>query len=311
MLQEYYIVNNGKQVVRDKEKEAIERIIGFEDMALAKSPDGYYVCDSGGKDRLVLCNLFICSGAACDFHHNFTTCDHPLTNKYVRERRDYIKSLGYNYTIHYPKDKDGKPTSIWKEIPKRGMPTRFSRWCCAIFKEAGGIGRCIATGVRWAESLKRANNRGQIEVLPAKLQNKIIRNNDNDETRQAIEGCLAYQKLVLNPIIDWSDEEVWEYIHKYNLIYNPLYDMGYTRVGCVGCPMSTRAKGELEANPQFYKAYYRAAKNQVIQRLEKNPDYPFKSAQELMDWWLAGKSMYENIDQISIDDLTAQSGKGE
>jgi len=298
MLKEYYINDNGKQITRDKEQEALDRIIGFEDYALKKSEDGYYVCDSGGKDSLVLCDLFIRAGVTCDFHHNFTTCDHPITNKYVRARRDYIKSLGYNYEIHRPKNK-GEPTSIFKLIAQKGLPTRWRRWCCEVFKEHGGIGRVVATGVRWAESTKR-KNRGQIETYATKKENRIIRNNDNEETRQAIEGCPTYQKLVLNPIIDWTDYDVWEYIHKYNLLYNPLYDMGYTRVGCVGCPISTNAKEELKANPKFYQAYYSYAEKYLTKLLEKYPNYPIQTIDAFMNWWLSDNPKYVNKDQIEM-----------
>lgn len=282
MLQEYIIDFSGKQGVRDKEHEAINAIKNMEDIALSKHPDGYYVCDSGGKDSLVLCDLFLRANVKCDFHHNFTTCDHPITNKYVRARKVEIENLGYAYTIHKPFYK-GEPTSIFKLIPLKGLPTRLRRWCCQIFKEGEGTGRMIATGVRWAESLKR-KKRAQFETITKKKDNSVFLNNDND-FRRVLEACPTYDKIALNPIVGWTDEEVWEYIHKYNLEYNPLYDMGYTRVGCVGCPMSTNMKAELESNSKFYSAYYKACE----QYLEMRPAHYFKTAKEMMDWWLSRK----------------------
>lgn len=298
-LQEYYINQNGKQVIRDKEKEAIDRLKGFEDMALWKSQDGYYVCDSGGKDSLVIVDLAIRSGVECTFHHNFTSCDHKITNKYVKDRQAEIIALGYDYTISYPEYK-GKRTTIFRLIETKGLPTRLRRWCCEMIKEGGGAGRCIVTGVRWAESTNR-KRRGQIETITNKKQDKVIRNNDNAETRQSIENCPNYQKLALNPIIDWSDAEVWEYIRKHNLKYNPLYDMGYTRVGCVGCPMSTKQKQELEANPNYYKAYYTSAEKYLVKYHERNPNKPILTVDKLMDWWASGNGSLRKVkDQISF-----------
>ena len=85
----------------------------------------------------------------------------------------------------------------------------------------------------------------------------IIKNNDNDNCRNMLELCPTYRTITVNPIVDWQDDDVWEYIRKYNLPYNPLYDRGYHRVGCIGCPMAKSA--ELLAQPEYYKLYLHAA----------------------------------------------------
>jgi len=49
--------------------------------------------------------------------------------------------------------------------------------------------------------------------------------------------------LKLNPMVSWSREEVWAYIRKHGIPYNPLHDRGYRSIGCAPC---TRAIGEGE-----------------------------------------------------------------
>jgi phosphoadenosine phosphosulfate reductase len=39
----------------------------------------------------------------------------------------------------------------------------------------------------------------------------------------------------LNPLVDWSEKDVWRYIHAYELPYNPLHDRGYASIGCAPC----------------------------------------------------------------------------
>jgi phosphoadenosine phosphosulfate reductase len=39
----------------------------------------------------------------------------------------------------------------------------------------------------------------------------------------------------LNPLADWSDEQVWNYINEHNVPYNPLHDAGYPSIGCTHC----------------------------------------------------------------------------
>jgi phosphoadenosine phosphosulfate reductase len=39
----------------------------------------------------------------------------------------------------------------------------------------------------------------------------------------------------LNPLADWSDQQVWNYINEHNVPYNPLHDAGYPSIGCTHC----------------------------------------------------------------------------
>lgn len=70
--------------------------------------------------------------------------------------------------------------------------------------------------------------------------------------------CPTKGKHIINPIIDWEEDDVWEFIKAYNVPYCTLYDKGYKRLGCIGCPMSTNKKNELEAYPKYKQAYIRA-----------------------------------------------------
>ena len=56
-------------------------------------------------------------------------------------------------------------------------------------------------------------------------------------------------------IIDWSDNDVWEFLHYYGCNSNPLYQCGYSRIGCVGCPNSYKRKQEFERYPKFTENY--------------------------------------------------------
>jgi phosphoadenosine phosphosulfate reductase len=41
----------------------------------------------------------------------------------------------------------------------------------------------------------------------------------------------------LNPLADWSEKDLWRYIHRYDLPYNPLHDRGYDSIGCASCTL--------------------------------------------------------------------------
>ncbi len=41
--------------------------------------------------------------------------------------------------------------------------------------------------------------------------------------------------LKVNPILDWKEEQVWDYIREHDVPYNKLHDMGYPSIGCMPC----------------------------------------------------------------------------
>ena len=276
-------------VTYDKVAVAIQNLKDYEQIALQKTDDkgrnGYYVCISGGKDSSVIQQLCIMAGVKCQFYHNHTGLDHPETVYFVRRERDRLKELGYDFFVVYPRKKIGQLV-----IEKGILPTRLVRYCCSELKEGGGSNRFIVTGVRRAESTKRADAM-LVEIRGKTKKERIIVQNDNTENRKSVEHCPMKGTLALNVILEWSDEDVWEFIRKYDVPYNPLYDQGYKRVGCVGCPMSTHKREELEANPKYKQMWLKRC-----QKLVDTGKIKYKTAEELYDWWT------EKDKRIVVDD---------
>lgn len=302
MLQEQRIGIDGVYTF-DKVQVAIDRLRAFEALALEYSPEGYYLCDSGGKDSGVIKELAIMAGVKHGVHHNHTTLDHPETVYFVRREKARYEAMGIPYTIHYPKM--AFPQLMRK---KKMPPTRLKRYCCEVLKEHGGQGRVCVTGVRWSESVKRAQQRGVAEVLTPKRENKIILNNDNDEARKEFETCQIKGKRVVNPIIDWTDDDVWEFIGMRQLVVNPLYAMGHKRVGCVGCPMNPReAAAQIEANPKYKANWLRWFGHLVNDAEMEGRKVTFATADDWLACWLGGK-LPKDDGQISFDDEEDEDG---
>lgn len=263
----------------DKVAVAIKRLQAFE------PKDGYYLAFSGGKDSIVIKKLADLAGVKYDAHYSVTTADPPELIYYIRE--------------HHPDVIFERPDeTMWQLIPRKRMPpTRLVRYCCEILKERGGMGRVVVTGVRWAESASRGANRNLVNVGTGK--NRQVFNTDNDEARRSVEHCYKNHKTLINPIIDWLDEDVWEFIHLYELPYCELYDQGYTRLGCIGCPMAGEKtqKREFERWPKFKGHYLRAFQRMVDQRIEDGLKTTFKDAEDVMDWWLKEKDEELPLDE--------------
>jgi phosphoadenosine phosphosulfate reductase len=53
-----------------------------------------------------------------------------------------------------------------------------------------------------------------------------------------VEWDARFGLVKLNPIADWTEAQVWEYIHLHSVPYNPLHDRGYPSIGCTHCTRS-------------------------------------------------------------------------
>lgn len=112
---------------------------------------------------------------------------------------------------------------------------------------------------------------------------------DNTETRRMVEMCYKTHRTTINPIIDWEDDDIWEFIKEYNVPYCCLYDQGYKRLGCVGCPMSYRQEAELNNYPRFKHLYLMAFDKMLKVRREAGLETKWATAEDCMDWWVSDK----------------------
>jgi phosphoadenosine phosphosulfate reductase len=224
----------------DKEQLAIARLQDAARLSEHRYKKPLMVTYSGGKDSQVLVALAERAGINFEVVNSHTTADAAETVYFIREQFKAMEERGIKCSIVMPRYKD-KPVSMWTLIPQKLMPpTRLVRYCCAVLKENTGKNRFIATGVRWAESSRRKNSRGIMELNSRNREKRITLTTDNDEKRRDFESCELKGQMTVNPIVDWEDTEVWDYIHGERLPINPLYCEGWKRVGCIGCPLATR-----------------------------------------------------------------------
>lgn len=263
----------------DRVAEAIKRLQAFE-------PKGetYYGAFSGGKDSQTIYHLAQMAGVNVEWHYSLTTVDPPPLVTFLKQNypdviidKTYWKSDGRGH-------KAGDPVTMWNLIVDRGMPpTRKARYCCEVLKETKGKGRVTVTGVRWEESANRRRTHGLVDLkggvnrtvakadeLGAQVKNNgrdsIILNNDNDASRQLVEFCFQKSKTTLNPIIDWSEEDVWEFLNEVAKVpHCVLYDQGWKRLGCIGCPMANvdERRRSFEEWPTYKQAYIRAFQKMI------------------------------------------------
>lgn len=288
----------------DLEHIAIERLKAASEMSLMHYGLPLVITDSGGKDSAVIKELARRAGIPFEVMHNHTTADAPETVRFIRSEAKRFEDMGIKYTINMPMYK-GKRTSMWSLIPQKLMPpTRLVRYCCSVLKETGGAGRFIATGVRWAESASRKNNRGIYEKN-GDAEHRIILNNDNDDRRMLFENCRLKAKRTVNPIIDWTDDDVWDFLTSDDAPpCNPLYCEGWKRVGCVGCPMAGQAGREFQFArfPKYKDLYLLAFRNLLEERAVRGKYINWETPMDVFNWWMEYDVLVGQDDLFEMED---------
>lgn len=235
----------------------------------------HYGCFSGGKDSCVIKEIARLGDIDVVWHYNVTTIDPPELVRFIkREHGDVV--------FHVPE------VNFFDRAKIKGFPTRRARWCCEEYKESRSPeGSVLILGVRAAESPRR---------------------------KAAWREFSAHTKThqwMLAPILNWSDSEVWEFIRSRSLPYCELYDQGFKRIGCVGCPMSYCKGSELDRWPHFdrrWRRLFHEVWNNRTGSMQKNGlvwfgDRYFTDADEMYDWWRGNDSLPKTDECQGILDM--------
>lgn len=104
---------------------------------------------------------------------------------------------------------------LWKSNPDM---------CCHLRKVLP-LQKYLSNKKAWITGLRRSQSqmRNEIDKIEWDPGNKVYK---------------------LNPLADWSQDEIWNYIEEHNLPYNPLHDEGYPSIGCIPCTEPSTDKDE-------------------------------------------------------------------
>jgi len=255
---------------------------------------------SGGKDSLVTLDLAKKALPEEKMKVFFvdTGIEFPETVAYVKGVRE---ELGLEEEFYIEKV---EPRLFWEAFEKFGPPGRDYRYCCKFAKlapirklilENFPEGKCISLiGQRRYESYSRSTT----DIW----QNQYIPNQIN-----------------VSPIQNWTALMIWLYIFWQKLPYNPLYDLGYERIGCWVCPSSNMSQFKLlkKSNIELHRKLFSELEKW---RIERNlPDvyismglWRFKTIpQKIANILLLDKSELKELQQktekLGLRALTAES----
>lgn len=218
---------------------------------------------SSGKDSDVILELAKMAGIPYRAIYKNTTIDPPGTIAHAKE-------MGAE--VIRPKK------TFFQLLQERGLPSRYVRFCCSELKEYKVLDRAVQ-GIRRSESRKRAERYKEPEI------------------------CRTYSKTekvkVYLPILEWTDQDVKEFIAERGIKCHPLYYGGgkefdvTKRLGCIGCPLQSRRKRieDFKQNPKMFRLWLKHAN--IRYRNYTGEKKHFKDAFEAMGYQLYCDNMVD------------------
>lgn len=236
-----------RKELQNKIDAAVTLLKKTEPIALKYRDYGFIGAFSGGKDSQVIRQLLNMAEVAHIMKYQWTTIDPPEVVRFIREEYPDV-------IIERPAE------SFWHLCLRYGLlPTQFKRFCCRELKESKDTHCVTVTGVRAAESLRR-KIRQEVEIQTRRHHPEYVRGtlDEFNMYREHHTDCImGRDKLIINPIITWTEQDVWEFLAYMDLPHCELYDRGYNRVGCIFCPMaSRRSLHMMERDYPKYKAAF-------------------------------------------------------
>jgi phosphoadenosine phosphosulfate reductase len=159
------------------------------------------------------------------------------TGRLNRETLDVIGKVkahyGYDIELFYP-----QPEAVEQYVTQNGLNAFYDsvemrRACCGI-RKVEPLGRALAGKQAWVTGQRRAQSSTRAELAVQELD-------------------AAHGMTKFNPLADWSEQDVWDYIRQNNVPYNALHDQGFPSIGCAPCTRAVQPGEDVRAGRWWWE----------------------------------------------------------
>ena len=163
------------------------------------------------------------------------TLDTGRLNQETYDCMDAIRErYGVQIEVFFP-----EATGVEKMVRENGLNLFYNsvelrKLCCGV-RKVEPLNRALKNLDAWMTGLRREQAVTRVDVRKVEL--------DKDH------GDI----VKINPLVDWSYDDVWEYIRKNNLPYNRLHKQGYPSIGCAPCTRAVKPGEDLRAGRWWWE----------------------------------------------------------
>ncbi|HEY0488065.1 MAG TPA: phosphoadenylyl-sulfate reductase [Telluria sp.] len=147
---------------------------------------------------------------------------------------DAVKAkYGYDIELYRP-----QPEAVDAYVAQNGRDAFYNsiemrRECCRI-RKVEPLGRALAGKKAWITGQRRAQSSTRSDLS--------IQEDD-----------LAHGMFKFNPLADWSEQDVWDYIRANDVPYNALHDQGFPSIGCAPCTRAVQPGEDVRAGRWWWE----------------------------------------------------------
>jgi len=183
-----------------------------------------------GAEDMVLTDALLRAHLDVDIFTLDTGRLHPETLSLL----DAIRSrYGYEVRVYRP-----DPDAVAEYVHRFGLD--------AIYESVELRQRCCH--IRKVEPLRRALEGKRAWITGLRRSQSLIRRALAEQEHDSEHGLWKF-----NPLAEWSERDVWDYIRAYDVPYNALHDQGYRSIGCAPCTRPTAAGEDLRAGRWWWE----------------------------------------------------------
>jgi phosphoadenosine phosphosulfate reductase len=108
--------------------------------------------------------------------------------------------------------------------------------------------RKLCCHIRKIQPLQRALEPVDFWISGLRREQSVTR-----EDNALVEWDNLNKKIKINPLIDWKSDDLWNYIHQYNIPYNTLHDQGFPSIGCFPCTRAVEPGEDIRAGRWWWE----------------------------------------------------------
>jgi len=181
-------------------------------------------------EDMVLTDLILKAGLPIGIFSLDTGRLHPETLGMLDKVKE---TYGYEIAVYRP-----DPAAVEQYVAQNGLNAFYDsvemrRECCRV-RKVEPLGRALAGNKAWVTGQRRAQSATRTELAVEEFDS-------------------AHGLTKFNPLADWSEDDVWNYIRANGVPYNPLHDQGFPSIGCAPCTRAIQPGEDIRAGRWWWE----------------------------------------------------------